>query len=60
MKTAELVVQEVSKQFVQGKVQIDVLKSVSISFVQGNTYAITGVSGTGKSTLSTSSPTQIR
>ncbi len=51
MKTSELVVQEVSKQFVQGKVQIDVLKSVSISFVQGNTYAITGVSGTGKSTF---------
>ncbi len=51
MKTAELVVQDVSKQFVQGRVQIDVLKNVSISFVQGNTYAIIGVSGTGKSTF---------
>ncbi|TET06466.1 ABC transporter ATP-binding protein [Candidatus Dependentiae bacterium] len=39
------------KSFHEGSSILPVLKKVSITFNQGNTYAITGVSGTGKSTL---------
>jgi lipoprotein-releasing system ATP-binding protein len=41
----------VTKQFIQGATKLDVLKGISVSFHQGMTYAITGSSGTGKSTL---------
>jgi lipoprotein-releasing system ATP-binding protein len=43
--------QSVSQQFVQGKEIISVLDEVSIVFEQGKTYALEGVSGTGKSTI---------
>ncbi len=51
MNVAQLVVEDVSKYFMQGQDKINVLSNVSVQFVQGNTYAITGVSGTGKSTF---------
>src|SRR5437879_3313576 len=51
MKRAEISVDKVSKDFVQGQSLIHILKEVSISFEQGKTYAICGASGTGKSTF---------
>ncbi len=51
MKTVKLMVENVHKQFTQGKEKIEVLKGVDIQFIAEKTYAITGVSGTGKSTL---------
>lgn len=46
LKTANL-----SKTFTQGAHTTTVLKNVSFLFEQGKSYALTGVSGTGKSTL---------
>lgn len=43
--------QSVSQQFVQGKEIITVMDEVSIVFEQGKTYALEGISGTGKSTI---------
>ena len=51
MATAKLVLKEVTKYFLQGNSHITVLNDITILFEQGNTYAIMGVSGTGKSTL---------
>jgi lipoprotein-releasing system ATP-binding protein len=51
MQTMFLNMRGVQKSFQEGKKKTEVLKEVSISFEQGQTYAITGVSGTGKSTL---------
>ena len=51
MALATLALKEVTKYFLQGDSHITVLDSISILFEQGNTYAIIGVSGTGKSTL---------
>lgn len=51
MDVAQLIVEDVSKHFMQGQNKINVLSNVSVQFAQGNTYAITGVSGTGKSTF---------
>lgn len=42
---------EVAKSFIQGDKRIEVIKSTTLSFVQGYTYAITGISGCGKSTF---------
>jgi ABC-type lipoprotein export system ATPase subunit len=49
MKTLE--VQHITKSFLQGTEIISVLDNVSVTFFQGTSYAITGASGTGKSTL---------
>lgn len=51
MKHAILSTQHLAKEFVQGANVIRILRDVSISFQQGSSYAIMGVSGTGKSTL---------
>jgi len=48
---AKLEMAEVHKHFIQGGRCNTVLNGVSISFEQRNTYAITGVSGVGKSTF---------
>ncbi len=41
----------VKKSYVQGTISTEVLHGVDARFVQGKTYAITGVSGSGKSTF---------
>jgi ABC-type lipoprotein export system ATPase subunit len=41
----------VSKNYWDGKKELQVLKGVTTTFEQGSTYAITGASGSGKSTL---------
>ncbi|MBY0109687.1 MAG: ABC transporter ATP-binding protein [Candidatus Babeliaceae bacterium] len=41
----------ISKEFIQGGKVISLFTESSYTFVQGQTYAVTGVSGTGKSTL---------
>lgn len=51
MKAAELIADKVTKSFTQGQIRTEVLKGISIRFVRGATYAITGISGTGKSTF---------
>ncbi len=51
MKPAVLSVHGLSKNFIQGDNSISILKNVNASFVQGSSYAIMGVSGTGKSTF---------
>lgn len=47
----DIVVEGLKKCFVQGGKKLTVLNGVDVQFQQGSTYAITGVSGTGKSTL---------
>lgn len=51
MKLSNITLVDVHKFFTQGPVRLEVLKGVDKSFDRGKTYAITGVSGTGKSTL---------
>ena len=51
MGIARLAMEKVRKQFKQGATVHLVLNNVSVCFEQGNTYAITGVSGVGKSTF---------
>lgn len=51
MQPIEIFLQDVKKDFPQGNGCLEVLKGISVTFKQGQTYAITGVSGTGKSTL---------
>lgn len=46
-----LVLNNVSKEFIQGMSRTEVLAAVTVTFAQGHSYAITGVSGTGKSTF---------
>ena len=41
----------IKKNFKQGTANLHVLKDVSVEFSRKKTYALTGVSGTGKSTL---------
>lgn len=43
--------QDIQKAFPEGKKKLYVLNSIDARFDQGKTYALTGVSGTGKSTL---------
>ena len=50
-KRAVLQVQDVSKSFKQAGSELPVLSDVTVTFEQGSSYALTGVSGTGKSTL---------
>jgi len=47
----EVTVCNMQKSFREGTTILPVLKNITITFEQGKTYAITGVSGTGKSTL---------
>lgn len=47
----KLVAKRVYKDFLQGSKVTHVLKDVSIEFEKGKTYAVTGVSGAGKSTF---------
>lgn len=47
----QLIVQDLKKEYGHGAKLQEIIRGVSISFVQGKTYAITGVSGVGKSTL---------
>lgn len=51
MHSTELIVQNLTKQFVQGTHSVDVLNGISVRFQKGKTYAITGASGSGKSTF---------
>jgi ABC-type lipoprotein export system ATPase subunit len=51
MKNALLRLENVGKAFEHKGVMTPVLQSVTMSFKQGSSYAIMGVSGTGKSTL---------
>ena len=51
MHKATLIAQEISKKFTQGKEEILVLDSIHATFIQGKSYAITGISGSGKSTF---------
>jgi lipoprotein-releasing system ATP-binding protein len=51
MHHAILAAQNISKQFIQGNQQITVLKNITCRFEQNKSYAITGISGSGKSTF---------
>jgi lipoprotein-releasing system ATP-binding protein len=51
MNNATLIAQQINKNFMQGKTPISVLHNIDVTFVQGHTYAITGLSGAGKSTF---------
>jgi len=51
MHKAILSTQEISKKFIQGTQEITVLKSINCTFMQQKSYAITGISGSGKSTF---------
>ncbi len=51
MQSALLALDSINKSFQQGKTHHEVLQSITVSFQQSHTYAIMGVSGTGKSTL---------
>lgn len=51
MDKKKLSLVNVSKTFTQAQTIVNVLSSASLDFEEGKTYALTGVSGTGKSTL---------
>jgi ABC-type lipoprotein export system ATPase subunit len=51
MDRAILATQKISKTFTQGTQEITVLKDMNCTFVQKKSYAITGISGSGKSTF---------
>lgn len=51
MQKAILAVENLHKIFVNGSATLEVLRGISASFSQGSSYAITGVSGSGKSTF---------
>lgn len=51
MPNATLTTQEISKRFIQGAQEIVVLKNITCQFTQKQSYAITGISGSGKSTF---------
>jgi len=48
---ASLHTHDLKKSFLQGKKGLHVLNGITVDFQQGKTYAITGVSGSGKSTF---------
>lgn len=48
---AELQVQQLTKKFVSGESEVSVLRGVDLNATSGDAIAITGPSGTGKSTL---------
>lgn len=47
----QLIVQDLKKEYGYGTKLQEIIKGISVSFNEGKTYAITGVSGVGKSTL---------
>jgi len=49
--SVNIAVKNLKKTFVQGDQSLIVLKNINVEFQEGKTYAITGVSGTGKSTF---------
>jgi ABC-type lipoprotein export system ATPase subunit len=51
VKQSALIAKNISKTFTQAGKKLQVLKDISLSFEQGKTYAITGASGSGKSTF---------
>lgn len=51
MHNATLAAQKISKIFTQGNQEITVLKDITCTFEQNKSYAITGISGSGKSTF---------
>ena len=51
MDRAILATQKISKTFTQGAQEITILKDINCTFVQKKSYAITGISGSGKSTF---------
>ncbi len=51
MNAHVITMRAVTKSFGQGETLRHVLRGVDVEFEQGKTYAITGISGTGKSTL---------
>jgi ABC-type lipoprotein export system ATPase subunit len=51
MQKAILAVENLHKTFVSGAATLEVLRGISASFSQGSSYAITGISGSGKSTF---------
>src|SRR6266404_9424441 len=48
---ATLATHNLSKKFKQGTQEITVLDSINSTFIQNKSYAITGISGSGKSTF---------
>lgn len=51
MKVSRITLEDVYKDFAQINESLHVLKGINAHFERGRSYAITGVSGTGKSTL---------
>jgi lipoprotein-releasing system ATP-binding protein len=51
MQKSILSTQGISKKFVQGNEEITVLNNIDVTFSQQKSYAITGISGSGKSTF---------
>jgi lipoprotein-releasing system ATP-binding protein len=51
MQNATLATERVSKKFTQGIEEVIVLNNIDNIFVQEKSYAITGISGSGKSTF---------
>ena len=51
MNIASITIRDIKKSFQQGAARLEVLKGILATFERDRTYAITGVSGTGKSTL---------
>ena len=51
MQNPLLIVQDISKVFIQGSEKITILENINATFSQKKSYAITGISGSGKSTL---------
>jgi lipoprotein-releasing system ATP-binding protein len=51
MKNSTLKIESLHKNFQDGEIIVPILKGISLEFNQGQTYAITGVSGSGKSTF---------
>ena len=51
MQKATLATQRISKTFMQGEEEIIVLNNIDSIFMQEKSYAITGISGSGKSTF---------
>lgn len=51
MEIATLAAQHITKKFAQGVEEIIVLNNINSTFIQNKSYAITGISGSGKSTF---------
>jgi lipoprotein-releasing system ATP-binding protein len=51
MQKSTLTTQGISKSFMQGNTKVIVLNNIDSMFIQEKTYAITGISGSGKSTF---------